>query len=1001
MTLLPTDGWAGSTGKINGVVKDAQGEALPGVNVILAGTRQGATTDAEGYFFILNIDPGSHDLEASLIGFNTERMTGVLVRADFTTKADFELKEAAIELGEIVVVAKRAAVEPDKTMSLYIVGAEDIQNVPLARSPAEVIELLPGVSLDGNLRIRGSHTASRTSGTNEIFVEIDGVRLANDDGMSENNAVAQVNSISRGALQEVQVLAGGMDAEYGNAQGGVVRMVSAEAKDRFSGGLEYRGTLPGLKHWGENAYDSAFLQGRPDYNDASLNHEKTNYDDKIGNFWEANLSGPISGNVGFFASSKSNRSAPIYPNAINGQPFNIQNSLNLTHRPSTTLKFKLGGTLAYSDGFADGGGNILGGPGGSVSGTPPGGTRGISQKGSNLFIKGDFSAAGKSTRTDAVLYAVATHTISPKTFYEVRLSWQNTKLDTSGVPAATGDIVRDANGFYDARDIHAFTYADRGRLILKADLSSQASKGHFFKTGFEIIRSNLYQHEETFVDTRSRSVRLVGQGDPVQGMDAFNPITYAAYVQDKMEFEGLVVNAGVRLDVMDPGSSYGRAQDQVLWNHYNSLTRWRGVPVVDSPRQTAISPRLGISHPVTERSTIRFFTGRFFQFTQLQHLYNREFRSTQPDKDLNGNGQIDQAEIFNSLVYPLAGEFGNINMKPERTTNFEVGVDWNFTREYVLGATAFYKDQEGVLSSGGSDFFLDDPFKGFNSSYTHGFFNRRFSTSRGLELSFKKAFSHMTAFNVSYNLNWSKSNRGGLASWEWFIVPTNTYVQSDKFFAGVDIGADGQETPHVPTQAERDAFGAAADGIAAGYKGKSDAQEPKSVAFWEQPVRLDDGLYSFNIGNYNIPDLESGVDRRNFAAVQFLFSAPPDFHVKPLAGFRASVVWQMQSGTPWTYTPPAGPAERRKGPVSTLTDVSFERDFGISSSVGTAFLEVRNLFGQRDDTGTGFNWVQYGLQQANPGDSKFTQFGDINELTRYNGGLGRPRNIVIGARLKF
>ena len=59
---------------------------------------------------------------------------------------------------------------------------------------------------------------------------------------------------------------------------------------------------------------------------------------------------------------------------------------------------------------------------------------------------------------------------------------------------------------------------------------------------------------------------------------------------------------------------------------------------------------------------------------------------------------------------------------------------------------------------------------------------------------------------MSYNLNWSKSNRGGLASWEWFVVPTNAYVQGDKFFAGVDIQSDGQETPRVPTQAERDAL---------------------------------------------------------------------------------------------------------------------------------------------------------------------------------------------------
>jgi len=178
--------------------------------------------------------------------------------------------------------------------------------------------------------------------------------------------------------------------------------------------------------------------------------------------------------------------------------------------------------------------------------------------------------------------------------------------------------------------------------------------------------------------------------------------------------------------------------------------------------------------------------------------------------------------------------------------------------------------------------------------------------------------------------------------------------------------------------------------------------EPKSNAFWEQPVLVEDGLYSFNIANYSIPTLDGGLDRRNFASVQFLFSAPPDFHVAALAGFRATMVWQMQTGGAFWYTPPTGPRERRNGPPTTVTDVSFEKDFGLGQTgTATTFLEVRNLFGQRDDTSTGFRWIQYGLQKPPPGDSKFDTFGDISELTRYNGGLGRPRTIVAGARFKF
>ena len=910
----PGDGIA-TTGKVTGVVTDAQGEALPGVNVVVQGTRRGAVTDTDGYFLILAADPGVHEVEASLVGYRTENIQNVLVQVELTTTVNIVLQEAALELGELVVIAERPAVEPDKTVSRYIVGVEQVEQVPLARNAAEVIELQPGVSLDGAMRIRASHTASVTNGTNEVFVEIDGIRLSNDDGVAENNTASQVNSLARGALQEVAVVTGGMNAEYGNAQGGVISLVSREAKERYGGLGEYRLTLPGLKHWGANVYNSPLLEGKtPDTGNPNIDSSPSDYDKALGHFLEGNVSGPINPQLGFFLSTYTDRQASVFPGPSNHAPFNLNTSANATYRPGDKYKFKLGTTWVYKDGFNNGSTSVVRGPGGATTGVPPGGVRGISESGLNLYLPAGYSSSGKSPRTDQVFYGVLTHTISPKTFYEVRVSFQRTALDTSDVPSETTDIIRGANGFYGTRDIHAFSWARRTRILLKGDLSSQVTRGHFVKAGFEIIRNSIEQQDVIFNTTRERNIRLLGKGDPIVGMEPFNPATYAAYIQDKMEFEGLIVNLGVRYEVLAPGESFGRAMDHVTWNHYNSLTRWRNVPIVDSPTQTAISPRLGISHPITERSTIRFFTGRFHQFIGLQSLYNRTWRATGPDKDLNGNGQIDEMEIFNALVYPLAGEFGNVHMKPERTTNFEVGFDYNFYGDYVLGLTAFYKDQEGTLSSGGSDFFIDEPVFGFNSSYTHAFFNRRFATSRGFELSFQKKFSQMTALYVAYNVNWAKAHRGGKSSWEWFIAPTAQYVNSDKFFAGVTVQADGQEVPRVPTAEERRAFAEKANEIALKYKLKADIMEPKSNAFWEQPVLVEDGLYSFNIANYSIPTLDGGLDRRNFASVQFLFSAPPDFHVAALAGFRATMVWQMQTGGAFWYTPPTGPRERRNGP---------------------------------------------------------------------------------------
>ena len=364
------------------------------------------------------------------------------------------------------------------------------------------------------------------------------------------------------------------------------------------------------------------------------------------------------------------------------------------------------------------------------------------------------------------------------------------------MPAATEDVTRDAQGFFVDRNIHAFQYARRNRVLLKADLSSQLHKGHFAKAGFEIIRYDIYQHEEIFETSRNREIRLVGKGDPIIGMEGFNPITYAAYVQDKMEFEGLVVNLGFRADLLDPGDSFGRAMDHPLWFHYNSLTRWRNVPIVDSPTQKAFSPRIGISHPITDRSFIRFFTGQFHQFFDMQNLYTRLFSASGADRDVDGDGVIEQNEIMNALTYPLAADFGNVNVKPEKTTQFEVGFEWNFAGPYVIALTSFYKDQEG--RQGNSDNYVHDPFRGKNSAYDHGQWNRRFSTSRGFELSFSKKFKDMIAFNVAYNLNWAKSHSGGRRAQDWTYVATGEFVKSDLYFAGVTFDNTGQEFPRTP-----------------------------------------------------------------------------------------------------------------------------------------------------------------------------------------------------------
>ncbi len=1023
LAFWPADGKAGTVGKVNGVVTDAAGQPLPGANVVIEDTRRGATTDNDGYYLILSVDPGRYELTASMVGYATAVKQNALVQADFTTRVDFTLEEAALEAVEMVVVAERPPVEPDRTSTRYVINLADIQAVPLARETEDLIELQPGVSLDGDLRIRGSNVA-HPDGQNEVFVQIDGVRLVNSDGGTQAGQQRGLFfGVNKQALQEVSVLTGGMDAEYGNAQGGVFSLVTREARATFGGLGEYRLTPPGKKHWGSNVYDSARLKEtagltNPWSDSDFLNetdpltgqkvHERTDYTSVWGNYLEGSLSGPLAEDLGFFVSGRYSRDATAFPSPLNREPFNMQMFGNATYRAGGNIKVKLGGIYAAEDIFNRGGtvfrANAL------LASIPEGVMRGVEHNSLNLFLPEDYSGAGTQDMSQSVVYGTVMHSLSPKTFYELRVSYQQRDIKNEGVPAATEAIRRDSFGFHLARDYHGTRASELKRWFLKADLSSQVTKGHLVKAGAEFTRYSVLESGEIFVDAKRRHVYMVGKGDVVIGMEPFHPIQYGAYIQDKMEFEGLVINAGVRFDAISSRESIGQNMGIAMnFRHYDTLSKFRNVPIVgNQPTTTAWSPRLGLSHPITERSTLRFFTGRFTQLPDVQGFYHRNFEGTGADQDLNGNGQIDQMERYNRLLTTKNGFVGWAHGQAEATTSVEAGFDWNFAGDYIASLSAFYKDQEGGLRRR-SVFFVTDPVDGRNKRQARVFSNMVFNTSRGFEVAFKKMFNDYTSFNLAYNAQWLRYQQGGRPNFfniitsRWY--PDSSYVASDKYFNGVTVREDGQEIPKPLTEEQKREIGHKANEFLRNQS-KVPGYSPGTPIV---PGRMEEGFYSFFYeGSVNapmnaLPRLRNGIDRRNYGTVQFLFSTPADFHIRPLSGFRATMVWRMQTGTPFLYTSPTGVTRERSAPLSTVTDVNFEKDFQFGGSgVATAFLEVRNLWNQKDDMTVGFNPVQYGLQEPEPGDSRYEQFGDVEELVRYGAGLGRsPRLTVLGARFKF
>ena len=238
---------AGTTGKITGVVRDERGRPLPGVAVQIVGLRLGGVTDADGAFSILQVPPGTHEVQANMVGFRTLISRGVVVSADRTTTLNLSLREEAIQVDALVVTAARPAIETDVTSSRTTVNASRAAEVPVNQI-LDALAYEPGVSLsrDNELNVRGG-------GPTQIRFQVDG--LDRTDGLT-NKPYTQLNQT---LVAEVTLLTGGFNPEYGNVRSGVVNVVTKDGRERGPN----RGWVAGVysvtptarkAHYGPSAY---------------------------------------------------------------------------------------------------------------------------------------------------------------------------------------------------------------------------------------------------------------------------------------------------------------------------------------------------------------------------------------------------------------------------------------------------------------------------------------------------------------------------------------------------------------------------------------------------------------------------------------------------------------------------------------------------------------------------------------------------------------------------
>ncbi len=242
LLLIPLgSAYAALTGKIVGRVVDmVSGEGLIGANIVIEESTMGAMTDLDGNYFILNIPAGTYEIRATMLGYTEATFINVKVFSDRTTDIDFELGETVLEIAEAVIyVAERPMIRKDATDSRTTRRSEDIKLMPVT-SVRDVIALTPGAV---GPNFRGGRMG-------EVQYLVDGAAFMDPMTGAYEGYLPSI------AFEEVNVITGGMSAEYGNSLSGVVSQVTKEGGRRFDGDIEVR-----TNDFGENSED---IFGAPD-----------------------------------------------------------------------------------------------------------------------------------------------------------------------------------------------------------------------------------------------------------------------------------------------------------------------------------------------------------------------------------------------------------------------------------------------------------------------------------------------------------------------------------------------------------------------------------------------------------------------------------------------------------------------------------------------------------------------------------------------------------------
>ena len=701
------------------------GEPLIGVNIILERTSSGAATDMEGYFMILNVSPGIYSVRASMIGYASMIQQNVNVTIDLTTEINFALTMAVIEGEEVVVIAEQPAVLKDVTSTSFRVNAEQIEQLQL-EDLSDIIELQAGV-YEGHFR--GGRS-------NEVMYIIDGIPM--NDSYSGEASFEMDNEI----VQQVEVISGTFNAEYGQAMSGIINVVTREGQDYYKGKVY--------------TYFGDYLSNHKD-----LYLDINNFNPSSIKNIKFDLSGPVPGfgkDVTFFLFGRSytnngwmygqrlfvpgdfsyfgDAENPIIQSSGNKKyvPMNPDNETSL--RGKLTFKvFKLD-KVSISTYYQD---------------------KGFREY-EHLFRynpDGNYFRESKDYQ-NSILF---NHVVSANTFLVLNYSQMYStfgqyaykdKYDAHYRPivflTGTG-----SNGF--STGGMRMWHHRRSNLtnVAKIDITSQMTKQQKIVAGIGLRSYKLWLNEFQIYFDENYEIQVPSDSSWYNNSYIHKPLEISAYIQDKIELGEMIINAGLRYDFFDPDG-------KVLEQLYDTRTAKR----LDAKPFSQLSPRIGIAYPISDEGVIHFSYGHFFQTPNFEYLYiNPDFEISL----IQLSGDQPPRGRFNSM--------GNAELRPQRTVQYEIGFKQALSRLLTIDITGFNKDIRDLV---GQETITDV----YGGKYWR-FINKDYANVKGITVALEQR--EMGRGSIGFSVDYTYQVANGNASDpndEWINQRLDPPIQSEK-----------------------------------------------------------------------------------------------------------------------------------------------------------------------------------------------------------------------------